>query len=172
VSPLAQVVAKGGTERWRKMSNVQTKLIEIRESATCIIALATRVSNVQRADTPFDAHRAFLLGRVGWRDEPGVYLTNLTSSETQYDPHHWRGARVTRTMPLAHECLKRHWDSFEDGDVLDVEYHVIGVTSGCKVSEKFFNMSRDEISSLSEYDRARYDRPGPKRTWKSFYFEC
>lgn len=106
---------------------MQTKLVEIRDTATFIPALAIRID-----EDGSDA--TYLLRRAGYRGAgAAVLLVKLTSGEARADPYDWGGD--TRTMLTAHDHLVKHWDEVEPGGVVDVGY-VMGLRDTPKVSER------------------------------------
>jgi hypothetical protein len=92
---------------------IEVKRVEIRDSMTCMPALALRVTG-----GPDDR----ILWRAGYGDDPAcVILIDLVGMRCQYDPYGW-GPKVARTLPLAHGWLTRNWDQHRDGGVVDIEY--------------------------------------------------
>lgn len=96
------------------------KLLEIRDRATTIPAMAIRVSGED----------GWLMRRAGFGD-PMVYLVMLATERACYDPYNWGG----RTMPVAHNFIAEHWDEIADDEVIDVEF-ILGETSAAKQSER------------------------------------
>lgn len=110
---------------------MEVKLIEVRDAATFIPALAIRLGSEIEAER-------YLFGRAGFGTSPigqGTYiiLIRLEDSEAHYDPQDWRG--LARTMPEAHRELLSHWADYQSGDVLDVQF-VLGEKAEKKVSER------------------------------------
>lgn len=100
---------------------MQTKLFEIRDSATLIPAVGILLS---RRDGP-------LVQRAGYGDEPCVLLTYLIGGRNaECDPYAWIG----RTMPVAHRYISEHWQELESGAVVDVEF-ILGMSLYPKKSE-------------------------------------
>jgi hypothetical protein len=97
----------------------QVKLLEIRDRATFIAAMAIRVSGED----------GWLMRRAGF-GSPMVYLVALATERACYDPYNWGN----RTMNAAHVYIEREWDHLHDGDVVDVEF-VLGETTTPKTSE-------------------------------------
>jgi hypothetical protein len=96
-----------------------SKLIEIRDRATFIPALAVK----------FEAER--LAWRAGFG--PGctaVLLVYLAERRAEHDPYAW-GDRTLRT---AHLYIEEHFDQLRDAEVVDVEY-ILGETAEPKRSE-------------------------------------
>ena len=105
---------------------IETKLVEIRDKARFIPAMAIRV----RDD---GTDEAYLLMRAGWDDHPGVYLIHLVISECHIHPCGWDGPR---TMRIAHRWIWDNWDDVMPGMVVDVEF-ILGKTDGPKESERY-----------------------------------
>lgn len=85
---------------------MEVKLFEIRDRATCVPAMAVRVS---RDDGP-------IMRRAGFGD-PMVVLTMLATAKTEWDPYNWG---PSRTMQPAHLHIEANWDKLSSGDVIDV----------------------------------------------------
>lgn len=96
-----------------------SKLLEIRDRATFISALAIRVSGDD----------GYLMRRAGF-NAPMIYLIALATERACYDPYNWGN----RTMRTAHHHIEVMWDTLKDGDVVDVEF-VLGETRTPKESE-------------------------------------
>lgn len=102
-----------------------SKLFEVRDDATCISVLATKMisNNIQEK---------YLLRRVGYADQPVcILLTNLSYYKSAYDPFDWGN----RTMHEAHKYILEHFDNLETGAVIDVEF-ILGETDKPKESER------------------------------------
>lgn len=100
--------------------SMTTKLLEIRDRATFIPALAI---SIEASDGP-------LARRAGFESQC-IELIHLTSQQCEYDPYSWGGGR---TMANAHEYIRTHWDEISEGDVIDVEF-ILGESGAQKVSE-------------------------------------
>lgn len=98
----------------------QVKLIEIRDRATFVAAMAVQVSGAD----------GWLMRRAGF-EQPMVYLVALATERACYDPYNWGN----RTMANAHHWIAEHWDEVKDGDVVDVEY-ILGEVNQPKISER------------------------------------
>ena len=112
---------------------METKLFEIRDSATFIPILAVRF-------TPANEQESYLLARAGYGLEPGyqgqyVILCRIVGGEldARATPDHW--GRSTRTVSTAHHYIINNWEELASGDVVDVEF-IKGETSAPKVSER------------------------------------
>ena len=113
---------------------MQTKFLEIRDSATFIPALAIKLT----ADDEF-GH--YLLRRAGFGPNQNyIILHHLESSEFQYYPFSW----PNRTMHQAHLYIQDHFDELQSGDVIDVEF-ILGETMTKKLSERITNYQTDHI---------------------------
>lgn len=106
---------------------METKLLEIRDSATFMPHLAIKLTG----DTMQDH---FLLKRAGFGiTETYILFHPLCSSDINYDPYNWQ--RGARTVPIAHKYVIEHWDEIKSGDVIDVQF-ILGETSEKKISER------------------------------------
>lgn len=92
---------------------MKTKFIEIRDEGTLIPALAIEIS---RADSR-------LAWRAGYGPEPSIILISLTTGESRGDPWHWPSV-AGRTMRVAHEYLRDHWEQFGNNSVCDVRVYL------------------------------------------------
>lgn len=108
---------------------MEIKLFEIRDAATTIPAMATRLSARSEAER-------WLLSKAGYGVDPGdqhyVLFMRLADCESYYDPYSWHGSR---TMHLAHVHVLEQWDKLKSGDVVDVQF-VLGETKEPKLSEQ------------------------------------
>jgi hypothetical protein len=99
---------------------MQIKQLEIRDTGTFIPALAIHVVGED----------GYLLRRAGYGENPCVILVNLSTMQCNYDPYDW----PNRTMGVSHKAILETWDSWKDGDVVDVEF-ILGETTAKKQSE-------------------------------------
>ena len=105
------------------------KAIEIRDTATFIPAIAIKV-------VPANEGQRYLLRRSGYGfDFPQVIVAKLGggSGMAHCDPYEWGGG--ARTMTVAHEWVRDHFDEIEDGQVIDVEF-LLGERAEPKASER------------------------------------
>lgn len=116
-----------------------TKLLEIRDSATTISALAIKLNGDKT-----EAER-WLLGRAGFGTNPDdqaeyVLLLNLTGSSGHWscDPYEW-GTRA-RTMPVAQRFINDHFEELESGAVVDVEF-ILGERMIPKTTDRLYSKS-------------------------------
>lgn len=98
-----------------------TKLLEVRDRATFIPVMATRIS---RDD-------GYLARRAGFGEHPMIILTKLTDIDSEYDAYAWGN----RTMTVAHNYIDAHFDDLKDGAVVDVEF-ILGESTSVAVSEE------------------------------------
>ena len=113
-------------------SNLDSKVLEIRDSATFIPMLAIDIQ-------PKNDAQKWLMRRCGYPcdGQPNVILTRLDGDGmATNDPYAWGG----RTYPVAHNYIIENWGALKDGDVVDVEY-ILGESASPKVSEKFTTTS-------------------------------
>ena len=104
-----------------------TKIFEIRDRATYIPVMATKMVSDNKAEE-------YHLVRSGYRKKQVlVMMVRLAESWCSYDPYGWD--IKARTMPVAHKFIKEHFDELETGDVIDVEY-ILGETDTKKMSER------------------------------------
>lgn len=96
------------------------KLLEIRDRATFIPAMAIQVS----------AEDGYLMRRAGFGTVPMVYMICLATELCRYDPYNWND----RTRGTAHHHIAAHFDELRDGDVVDVEF-ILGESEAPKASE-------------------------------------
>jgi hypothetical protein len=104
---------------------MKTKLFEIRDRGTFMLAMAT----LAKSD---DRHERYLLSLSGFGHvSPLVVLHFLERNEGHWDPYHWRD----RTMSTAHKYIQQNWDVLKSSDVIDVEY-ILGETTEPKMSRR------------------------------------
>ncbi len=104
-----------------------TKIFEIRDIATYIPVMATKMVSDNKAE-------AYHLARSGYgKKSELVMMVRLAESWCSYDPYGWD--INARTMIEAHKFIKEHFDELETGDVIDVEY-ILGETDTQKMSER------------------------------------
>jgi hypothetical protein len=116
---------------------IETKTIEMRDRATMIPMLAIRVWSGFRSEEKLSKDN-WLLRRAGWGENLGVYLMrlDLVRATVCNDGYGWTGSVTEqRTYRAIHDHMQRNWDSFESGDVLDVEY-LLSETDEPKKSER------------------------------------
>lgn len=109
------------------MSSLETKILEIRDSATFIPVLCVNIN-------PHNGVQRYYMRRLGYPCDgvPNVIVTRLQGEgEATNDPYAWGG----RTFPIAHHYILDHWNELNDGDVVDVEF-ILGEKPTVKVSER------------------------------------
>lgn len=106
----------------------ETKLFEVRDKATYMPFVATKIITVSA-----DEQEQYILGIAGWRTQDPLFFTNLTTGETQQDPYGWPSS--ARTVPNAHQYVIDNWDALASGDVVCVE-HILGERDTPKTPER------------------------------------
>ena len=95
-----------------------TKVLEVRDSATCINVVAIRFDPANEAE-------ARIFRRAGYgnahtqRDYVAVMRIDGDVS-AKLDVYDW--PRSARTLPAAHDYIRTHFDELSPGDVVDVEF--------------------------------------------------
>jgi len=113
---------------------LQTKVFEVRDRGTFVVAVATRLSAIAVQSEKV----RYLLARSGFGKAPEDQARYVLL----YVPHSMRGERATydpfewgdRTFRTAHQHVIDHWDELTSGQVVDVEY-ILGETKEPKRSE-------------------------------------
>ena len=110
-----------------KHVDLETKVLEIRDSRTYIGVLAIRMES----DNPAQSYH---LRRVG-HGHDSITVMRINDQLATNDVYEWsRITPGTRTMPAAHDYIEKHFDQLEDGDVVDVQF-ILGETKTRKTSE-------------------------------------
>lgn len=94
-----------------------TKMVEIRDHATCIPAVAIRM--VASGSMSHSLIEHAFLRRCGYPigiNLPSVVLMRLADQRANSDPYDWDD----RTHRTAHDWIIDHFDDIEDGAVVDV----------------------------------------------------
>ena len=108
-------------------SSLDSKVLEVRDSATHIPVLAIRML----AKNGIQSY--YIHGRSGYpKDGSCIAVIILPDCDGNCDPYAWRAGR---TMGHAHHYIYDHFDELNDGDVVDVEF-ILGETPTKKVSER------------------------------------
>ena len=113
---------------------MEVKMLEIRDRATFIPAMAIKLSAQ-------NSEQQYLLGRAGYgslhpMEMNYVILIKMVGEITaKHDPFAWTPITI-RTMHVAHKHILDNWKSLKDGDVVDVEF-VLYETKEMKVSERY-----------------------------------
>lgn len=110
-----------------------TKLLEIRDKGTCILALA-----IQMVGLSTSVGYWFLHYRCGYpEDGSSIMLMCLDNGKATNDPYEWPALGMgIRTMGTAHNWILGHFEELGDGDVVDVQV-ILGETRCPKKSERF-----------------------------------
>ena len=98
---------------------MKTKLIEIRDRATFIIALCVDMN-------PENEAQRWALRRYGFPcdGQPNIMLTHANGGKrATNDPYDWGD----RTFSTAHDYIIENWDTLNDGYVVDVQF-ILGET--------------------------------------------
>lgn len=120
---------------------IETKLFELRDAATFIPIIASRMVMLSRpdperlGDAVAERREAWLLRRAGYApdSEPLVLLTGADGGRrAEYDPYSHGG----RTFPVAHEFIAHNWNALVSGEVIDVRV-LLGETSASCESEEY-----------------------------------
>lgn len=108
---------------------METKILEIRDSATFIPVLATRMRSIDTVEN-------WYLCRTGYDPvgPPLVMVTPMGGGWSAYGPHKWTSG--ARTYPVAHKYIEENWESLKTGDVVCVET-ILGERDTPKISERF-----------------------------------
>jgi ABC-type uncharacterized transport system auxiliary subunit len=105
---------------------MESKIFEIRDRATFIVAAATKVV-VKKAQ----AHERKLLQSVGYlQSSDTIVLTSLSTGKSQIDPINWGD----RTMRVAHDYLIEKFSDLDNTAVIDVQF-ILGETEEKKTTE-------------------------------------
>jgi hypothetical protein len=111
---------------------MKTICLEIRDSMTCIPALAIRML----ADNEVQAY--YIHRRSGYPADGGsIMLMKLSDGTATNDPYEWPAkSGGARTMAVAHDFVIKNFNYLRDGDVVDVEY-ILRMTPEPKASERY-----------------------------------
>ena len=96
---------------------IESKVLEIRDAATRIDALAIRMKGCNPI-------QQFYFRCCGYpEDGTSIMLMVLYTGKATNDPYEWESLGLgPRTMPVAHDWIINHFDELKDGDVVDVEF--------------------------------------------------
>lgn len=109
---------------------LQSKLVEIRDEGTCILAVAIRMLAKDYVQG------WFIHGRSGYpRDGSGIVLMRLGDQRASVDPYSWE----RRTMGNAHHWIYHHFDEIVDGQVVDVRV-ILGETIAAVISDRIHEL--------------------------------
>lgn len=111
---------------------MQAKTFEIRDRASFVPVLCVKLEPGCEADR-------YLFARAGYGRDPEnqrtyVMMMGLAGGveRATSDPHEWPGD--TRTRPVAHDFITKHFDELPSGAVIDVEF-ILQETTEPKKSE-------------------------------------
>lgn len=108
---------------------MESKVLEIRDRATYIPVIATKMS-------PENDIENYYLRHSGYAFDPALILvTTLNHPQSSYDPFKWSGGGG-RTLFEAHLYIQDHFDELKTGDVIDVEY-ILKETETPKVPQRY-----------------------------------
>ena len=112
---------------------MNTKLLEIRDKGTCILALGIQMMSKR----PDGLEHWFLHYRSGYPEDGSIImLMCLSDGKATADLYEWASLGMgSRTMPNAHDYIARHFDELSEGDVVDVQV-ILGETTVPKKSER------------------------------------
>ncbi|MCA1799907.1 MAG: hypothetical protein LC687_00310 [Actinobacteria bacterium] len=116
---------------------LDVKMFEVRDAATFIPVMATKLNVVS------DSQEDWLLHRGGFaKFEQYILYTSLVGHnyKTFYDPFD----HTSRTHHYAHLYIHEHWGELGSGDVIDVEF-IMKQTERPKTSERFIVPEDGEI---------------------------
>lgn len=124
-----------------------SKLFEIRDAATFIPVIATRL--IVNETGSLGEQELWLLRRAGYDEtqvtvsaaEPYIILCKLDGVDARYDPFDWN----SRTMKTAHLDIRDNWDELTSGDVIDVEF-IKGESLTPKKSERKYDLPKTSSS--------------------------
>ena len=104
---------------------METKMLEIRDRATCIPAMAV----LMESDVTEERK---LLRRAGYGANTNLVMLIYPSiDKATYDPYNWGDSR---TLGIAHQEITDKWDTLKSGDIIDVEF-ILGETREKKPSD-------------------------------------
>lgn len=115
---------------------MQTKLFEIRDTGTFIPVMVTRFESTGISD--WDSER-WLLSRAGYgnaESQKNYYFLQRINSGSGHGSSDSFDHGGARTLEVAHDYIKKHWDDLSSGAVIDVEF-ILGETEKPKISERF-----------------------------------
>ena len=101
---------------------LETKLLEVRDSATFIPIVAIELNGEDH----------YLLRHAGYGRGRYISIANLNKGPLTYNKHDWE----SRTMHEAHKYIIENWDEIKNRDVIDVEF-ILDPTREKKVSLQF-----------------------------------
>lgn len=120
------------------MNLCETKMFELRDRATFIPIIATRMCMSK------NPRESWLMRRAGYdifSEEPCVLLARLNGGPACYDPYDYGD----RTFHTAHKYITENWEALGSGAVVDVQF-ILGETQKPAVSEEAGSYSFEEVA--------------------------
>jgi len=106
---------------------MENKILEVRDSCTFIPVLAILMK-------PENDIESYYLNRSGYSPNQNlVIVIRLDDNKCANSPYDW--GNMSRTMPIAHNYIEKHWNELKTGDVVCVEY-ILGERKTPKISER------------------------------------
>ena len=93
---------------------METKLFEVRDHATCMIVMATKMNKFNTKTE----RESKMLRHAGY-GEPLILFGTAKGGNFFYDPYEWGNERTRFT---AHKYVEENWESLNSGDIIDVPY--------------------------------------------------
>lgn len=109
-----------------------TKLLEIRDRATFIPALAIQFDSENEAERYLVASAGYGQTREAQRGYIALYRIDGETGQITTSSYAWKGPR---TMHIAHKYIQEHWPEINSGDVIDVE-HILDESKAMKMPER------------------------------------
>jgi hypothetical protein len=107
---------------------MKTKLLEVRDRGTCIVMLCVDMNPENKMQ-----HRGLRACGYSPRAAPNIMITYAGGGKrADNDQYSWGD----RTYAIAHQDIIENWESYKDGDVVDVEF-ILGETKEPKISQRF-----------------------------------
>lgn len=103
---------------------MKTKLFEVRDHATCIPVMATKLDPTCEQDRYLLARSGFGRSAEAQREYVVMATINGGDGNSHCDPFKWMGSR---TLHAAHRHLVVHFDDYPSGSVIDVRF-ILGET--------------------------------------------
>lgn len=127
---------------------MEVKLLEIRDEATFIPAMAVRLTARDEAEMYLLRRAGFATEQIApqYHPEPYIILWRLEGGPAEYDPYNW----TNRTMKNAHGFIIDNWRTLQPGQVIDVQF-ILGETKEPKRSERLGETN--VVRTLQDCDR-------------------
>lgn len=112
---------------------METKLFEIRDRGTFLPVICVKM------EAEIEEER-YLLAITGYglqkkTQAKYILMGKLQSPDLKFEPFEHAGYPVVRSLPIAHEYVRTHWDELKSGDMIDVEF-ISGETSEKKTPQR------------------------------------